>query len=88
MENKKYVYLVRQTQLMDDYNKTTIAVFDNKELAKKLARFLNKKYGTGVVFDDNWDFVEWTCETDNIHYYDVDCQETNPDLKKYWGIIA
>lgn len=84
MGNKKqYVYLVRQTQLMDDYNKTTIAVFDNREKAEKLARALNKEYGTGVVFDDDWNFIEWTCELDDIHYYDVDCQELNPDMEKY-----
>ena len=86
MENKKYVYLVRQTQLVDDYNKTTIAVFDDREQAEKLARALNKEYGRGCVFDDNWDFVEWTCEIDDINYYDIDCQEINPDMKKYWEI--
>ena len=85
MENKKYVYLVRQTQPVDYYDQKTIAVFDNKEQAKKLARALNKKYGRGCTFDENWDFI--VEDADNLHYYDIDCQEVNPDLEKYWGII-
>lgn len=79
MENKKYIYLVRQTQPMEDYQATTIAVFDNKKDAYDLARQLNKTYGQGVVFDDNYDFIEYTCETDDIHYYDVEKKLLNPN---------
>lgn len=84
MENKKYVYLVRQTQPVDYYDEKTIAVFDNKAQAEKLARELNKKYGCGCVFDDDWNFIEPGTDYDNQHYYDIDCQEINPDLKKYF----
>ncbi len=89
MENKKYVYLVRQTQPVDYYDQKTIAVFDNKAQAEKLARALNKEYGYGVRFDENYDYIEEDddYDYDNIHYYDIDCQELNPDIKKYWGII-
>lgn len=86
MENKKYVYLVRQTQPVDYYDQKTIAVFDNKEQAEKLARALNKEYGCGCTFDENWDFIELD-DADNLHYYDIDCQEVNPDLNDYlWAI--
>lgn len=86
MKNKKYVYLVRQTQPVDYYDEKTIAVFDNKAQAEKLARALNKEYGCGCVFDDDWNFIEPGTDYDNQHYYDIDCQEINPDLKKYWNI--
>lgn len=82
MENKKYIYLVRQTQPIDYYDQKTIAVFDNFEMARDLARKLNKEYGCGCVFDDDWDFVELD-DADNLHYYDVDEQELNPDMAKY-----
>ena len=80
------VYLVRQTQPVDYYDEKTIAVFDNKAQAEKLARALNKEHGCGCVFDDDWNFIEPGTDYDNLHYYDIDCQELNPDLKKYWNI--
>lgn len=76
------LYLVRQTQPIDYFDQKTIAVFDNLEQAQKLARELNKEYGCGCVFDDNWDFVELD-DAENLHYYDIDIQELNPDLQKY-----
>jgi hypothetical protein len=76
------LYLVRQTQPIDYFDQKTIAVFDNLEQAQKLARKLNKEYGCGCVFDDNWDFVELD-DAENLHYYDIDIQELNPDLQKY-----
>lgn len=79
---KKYVWLVRQTQPSSDYYQYTIAVFDNKEYAVKLARLLNKEYGKGCVFNDVNDFIEVDWENagdDCYHYYDVECQRINPD---------
>lgn len=81
-DEPKKLYLVRQTQPIDYYDQKTIAVFDNLEQAQKLARTLNKEYGCGCVFDDNWDFVELD-DAENLHYYDIDEQELNPDLQKY-----
>ena len=83
--DKKYVYLVRQTQPVDYYEEKTIAVFDNKEQAKKLAQELNKEYGYGVVFDKNYNFVDFddSYDYDAIHYYDIDAQEVNPKFEDY-----
>lgn len=76
------VYLVRQTQPDNYIDEKTIAVFDNFEMAQELARKLNKEYGYDCLFNDDWDLVEQGC-SDNIHYYDVDTQELNPDMAKY-----
>lgn len=76
------VYLVRQTQPIDYYDQKTIAVFDNFKQARDLARFLNEEYGCGCAFNDDWDFVELG-DCDNLHYYDVDCQDLNPDPNKF-----
>ena len=88
MENKKqYVYLVRQTQPVDYYDEKTIAVFTDKKKAYELARKLNKAYGYGCKFDDDYNFIEPGTDYDNQHYYDVDCQELNPDMNNYtWDI--
>ena len=84
MENKKqYVYLVRQTQTVDYYDERTIAVFTDKEKAYELARKLNKEYGDGCQFDDDYNFIEPGTDYDSLHYYDVDCKELNPDMEKY-----
>lgn len=84
MENKKqYVYLVRQTQPVDYYDEKTIAVFTDREKAYELARKLNKAYGDGCQFDDDYNFIEPGTDYDSQHYYDVDCQELNPDMEKY-----
>ena len=79
---KKKVYLVRQTQPIDYYDQKTIAVFDKFEPARDLARALNKEYGCGCVFNNDWDFVE-LADCDNLHYYDVDVQVVNPDPKQF-----
>lgn len=88
MENKKYVYLVRQTQPVDYYEEKTIAVFDNEEQAEKLAQELNKEYGQGVIFDKDYNFVDFDpdYDYDAIHYYDIDAQEVNPKFEDY-GIM-
>ena len=86
MEKQKYVYLVRQTQPAEYYDEKTIAVFDTKEQDEKLACALNKEYGKGCEFDDDGKVIEQVGDYDTWHYYDVDCQELNPDLKKYWNI--
>lgn len=77
----QYVYLVRQTQnnidaCMDDiYKNETIYVCSNKDEAIRRARELNKEYGKGCVFNDEWDFEEIDYDDvayDDLHYYDVE----------------
>lgn len=75
------VWLVRQTQPSSDYYQYTIAVFDNKEDAYKLAIKLNREYGKGCEFNEDWSFyqVDWDNAGDeNYHYYDVEWQKLNP----------
>lgn len=76
------LYLVRQTQPESNYFNETIAIFDNLKTAQKLACELNKKYGCGCVFNDKLEFVEFNYDCEP-HYYDVETQELNPDIKKY-----
>lgn len=73
----KNVWLVRQTQPVDDYDQRTIAVFTDKQDALNLARRLNKVYGQNCIFDEDWDLVEYDMQ-DDPHYYDIECQELNP----------
>ena len=85
MENKKqYVYLVRQTQTVDYYDERTIAVFTDKEKAYKL----NKEYGDGCQFDDDYNFIEPGTDYDSLHYYDVDCKELNPDMNDFMWLLT
>lgn len=89
MENKKqYVYLVRQTQTVDYYDERTIAVFTDKEKAYELARKLNKEYGDGCQFDDDYNFIEPGTDYDSLHYYDVDCKELNPDMNDFMWLLT
>lgn len=82
----KGVWLVRQTQPIEEYYQRTIAVYDNEEDARKLAQRLNKCYGRGCEFDEDWDFyqIDWE-HTDeyNYHYYDIEYQELNPKDSDY-----
>lgn len=82
MTDKKYVWLVRQTQPSNGYNAYPIAVYDEQRNAVSLARRLNKVYGENCVFDEDWDFVEYDMQDDPC-YYDVDCQVVNPDPNNY-----
>lgn len=84
---KKYLYVVNQTQPYENYEQTTIAVFTDEADALKLARALNKEYGDTDVceFDDDWDFVEIKDDgdTEYAHYYEVDSVELDPDINIY-----
>lgn len=80
------VWLVRQTQPSEDYYQRTIAVYDKKEDAERIARRLNKTYGNKCIFDEDWDFVEidWN-HTDEYgyHYYDIEWQDLNPKASDF-----
>lgn len=85
-KRKEYVWVVRQTQPTDDYHQRTIAVYTDEESAVDIARRLNKTYGRGCKFDENWDFIEidWAnYDYDFCHYYDVECQDLNPEPSDY-----
>lgn len=76
------VYLVRQTQITSGYDEKTIYVCSTKERADEYCRKLNKEYGYGVKFNDEWDFVEFDDEYDydQQHYYDWECMEIDEEL--------
>lgn len=76
------VYLVRQTQIIDGYDEKTIYVCSTKEKAQEYCRKLNKEYGYGVKFNDDWDFVEFDDEYDydQQHYYDWQCMVVDESL--------
>lgn len=69
------VYLVRQTQPSSDYYQKTIYACTEKEDAIDRARELNKQYGKGCIFTEDYDFngVDWEhIAEDCYHYYDVE----------------
>lgn len=68
--NIKSVYLVRQTQTTENYFDKTIYVCTDYDEAVRRARELNKTYGSGCVFDDDWEL--WEITGDDYHYYDVE----------------
>ena len=82
------LYMVRQTQPFENYEDTTIAIYDNIEQANELARKLNKEYGTTDIceFDENWDFIGFYdvagC-VESLHYYDVESIELNESFDKF-----
>lgn len=80
----KLVWAVRQTQPDENLDEKTIAVFDNEEQARDLARQLNKEYGDGVITNEHGDFIavdDW--EYTGLHYYDVKSFKVNPDKRLF-----
>ncbi len=78
-KKKPFVYVVSQIQPTElEYNGALYAC-STFEKAQKYARQLNKEYGSGCVFDKNWDFVEYNCESDP-HYYTVTKLEINEPI--------
>lgn len=82
MTDKKTVWLVRQTQPVDYYENRTIYVCSTKERAVEYCRKLNKTYGYGVRFDENYDYIDYDddYDYDNVHYYDWESMEIDEDL--------
>ena len=81
--NNMIVYLVRQTQTNGEYCEKTIYVCSTKERAVEYARKLNKQYGFGVKFDENYDFVD-DDGNDILHYYDVEETEVDQELAPFY----
>lgn len=80
----KLVWAVRQTQPDENLDEKTIAVFDNEEQARDLARRLNKEYGNGAIINEYGDLVavdDWECP--DLHYYDVKSFKVNPDKRLF-----
>ena len=77
------VYLVRQTQTEDDYQGKTIYVCSTKERAVEYARKLNKQYGYGVEFNEDYDFI-YNNGNDIYHYYDVEEIEVDQELAPFY----
>lgn len=71
------VFLVLQTDPEDGYDHQTIYVLTDEDEAYRRARDLNKRYGRGCVFDDNWDFVEYEMGNEEAHYYEVEEMRLN-----------
>lgn len=73
------VYLVNQTQEVDNLVDKTIYVCSTCERAQEYCRKLNKEYGCGCEFDENWDLVE-VLDYDDCHYYDWESMEIDEPL--------
>lgn len=85
--NKKYVYLVRQTQPVDYYEQKTIYVCSTKERAQEYARKLNLEYGDGCEFTKQGDFIRQKDYVDyeNVHYYDIQELELDEPFVETWS---
>lgn len=79
------VYLVRQTQPREYYETRTIYVCSTKERARDYARKLNKQYGYGVKFNQNYDFIDFDekYDYDSQHYYDIETIEVDKPLAPF-----
>lgn len=73
------VYLVKQTQEIDNYVDKTIYVCSTKERAMEYCQRLNQEYGCGCDFDENWNLIQ-VLDYDNCHYYDWESLEIDEPL--------
>jgi hypothetical protein len=73
------VYLVKQTQEIDNYVDKTIYVCSTKEKAMEYCQKLNAEYGCGCDFDDDDNLVE-VLDYDSCHYYDWEAMEIDEPL--------
>lgn len=89
--SNKTVWLVIQHQSDDEeYDNSTVDVFETKEDATACARTLNRLYGTtsSIEFTPNWDFYDITdCSAENYHYYTISSRTiyTWPEYKQRMG---
>lgn len=80
----KQIFLVRQTQPENDYQRETIYAMTDEYEAIEIARKLNKLYANGVILSDDGDFIEIDydhCCIEEIHYYDVESMTINEQFK-------
>lgn len=84
IEEVKQIFLVRQTQPENDYQREAIYAMTDKDEAIEIARKLNKLYANGVILNDDGDFIEIDydhCCIEEIHYYDVESMTINEQFK-------
>lgn len=74
--------MVRQTQPEADLYNYTIAVYDNYAMAEFLMKTLNKKYGKGVEFGEDYNLMK-VKDYDTCHYYDIKVKILNPELEQF-----
>lgn len=75
-EKNQMIWIVTQTQPDEGYHETAIYACSTEEKATEYARKLNKEYGAGCIFDENWDFEEVDYdggydEENGVSYYEV-----------------
>lgn len=69
----KRVYQVVQNQPdSNEYNNSTIYLYDNIEAAEECARRLNLEYAQGVILDECGQFLNEDNDADTVHYYTVE----------------
>lgn len=73
------VYLVKQTQEDTEYQDKTIYVCSTLDKAIDYCQELNKTYGKGCKFSEDYDFLEIT-DYCTCHYYDWEAIEVDEKL--------
>lgn len=87
----KTVWLVIQHQFdSEEYDNSTVDVFETEADATACARALNQLYGTtsSIEFTPNWDFYDITdYSAENCHYYTISSRTiyTWPEYKQRMG---
>ena len=77
------IYLVKQTQPSADYHQMTIYVCSDEEGATNKARELNREYGEGCKFSEDFDFEEIDYDNycyDDVHYYEVEAMQLDKPM--------
>ena len=83
MTERKFLYMVRQTQPCCCYEDRTIAIYSDFKKALELSRRLNKEYAKNVIIDKNYDYVRDDGFDYDIHYYDVETIPYNEPFETY-----
>lgn len=69
----KTIYQVVQNQTCsDEFNNSTVYIYDNIEAAEECARRLNLEYAEGVILDECGQFLREDDNVDEVHYYEVE----------------
>ena len=74
----KNIYIVCQTQTSENIKNCPVYALDNKALATKYVRALNKQYAYGVNLTSKGDFIDIL--EDDHHYYDIIVLKLNEKL--------
>lgn len=66
----RHVYIVQQYDDADSIEGVPVGVFSNEASAYEEAGYLNKEYATGVILDENNEYVGRISDS-GYHYYVV-----------------